>query len=165
LEVFGKHDGYQFLWKELESKMNNGIIQFSFLNKDKFYSISSLAADTTNIFLTRTGANDPNFNLRSTTSLVLRKTKQSPTFLSVIELHGFYDTRDEFAYDSYSNVKDIKMVQQDENISVFKIILKNATLLFAIAHNNVNQNALHQINISNEVINWEGPYYYKKINN
>jgi len=165
LEVFGKHDGYQFLWKELESKLNNGIIQFSFLNKDKFYSISSLAADTTNIFLTRTGANDPNFNLRSTTSLVLRKTKQSPTFLSVIELHGFYDTRDEFAYDSYSNVKDIKMVQQDENISVFKIILKNATLLFAIAHNNVNQNALHQINISNEVIIWEGPYYYKKINN
>ncbi len=165
LETFGKHDGYQFLWKESEAKMNQGVAQFSFLNKDKFYTISTLTTDSTNIYLTRIGANDPSFNLRSETSIVFRKTKQSPVFLSVIEMHGFYDTRNEFSYDSYSNVKEIKLLQQDDNITVFKIVLKNTAFLFAISNKNVDENAAHETTVLSEQIKWKGPYYFKKIIN
>jgi hypothetical protein len=165
LETFGKHDGYQFLWKETASKMNKGLAQFSFLNKDKFYTISTLINDSTDIYLTRTGANDPSFNLRSETSLVYRRTNASPLFLSVIEMHGFYDTRDEFSYDSYSNVKEIKLIQNDDLTTVFKIVLKNSSLLVAIANKNLNDNSTHELTVGNEKIQWQGPYYYKKINN
>lgn len=165
LETFGKKDGYEFLWKEAEAKVNQGIAQFSFLNKDKFYTISTLTNDSTSIYLTRVGANDPSFNLRSETSIVFRKTKLNPVFLSVIEMHGFYDTRNEFSYDSYSNVKEIKIVQQDESTTVFKIALKKGALLFAVANKSTDVKAVHEVKVLAETIQWTGPYFYKKMNN
>lgn len=165
LETFGKHDGYEFLWKEAEAIKTNGLAQFTYLNKEKFYTISTLTSDTTNIYLTRIGANDPSFNLRPETSIVFRKNKQSPVFLSVLEMHGFYDTRDEFSYESYSNVEEIVLLQQDEKTTVFKIVLNNTTLLFAVSNNNFDEKAKHNVTVSSENIQWTGPYYYKKINN
>jgi hypothetical protein len=165
LETFGKHDGYEFLWKEAEAKVNQGIAQFSFLNKDKFYTISTLTNDSTNIYLTRIGANDPNFNLRSETSIVFRKTNQNPVFLSVVEMNGFYDTRNEFSYDSYANVKEIKILQQDEKTTIFKIVLKTCSLLFALSNKSVDKNEKHDVTLSSEHIKWDGPYYFKKMIN
>jgi hypothetical protein len=165
LETFGKHDGYEFLWKEAEAKLDQGLAQFSFLNKDKFYTISTLTNEPTSIYLTRTGANDPNFNLRSETSIVFRKTKQSPTFLSVIEMHGYYDTRNEFSYDSYSNVKEITILQQDENTTIFKIGLKKGALLFALSNKNVDEKTEHDVLVAAEHVKWTGPYHFQKMNN
>lgn len=165
LETFGKHDGYEFLWKESEAVKINGLAQFTYLNKDKFYTISTLTTDTTNIYLTRIGANDPNFNLRPETSIVFRKTKQSPIFLSVLEMHGSYDTRNEFSYDSYSKVKEIIVLQQDDKTTVFKIVLNNTSLLFAIANNDFDDKAKHNVTVSSENIQWTGPYYFKKMAN
>ncbi len=165
LETFGKHDGYEFLWKENEAIKTNGLAQLTYLNKDKFYTISTLTTDTTNIYLTRIGANDPNFNLRPETSIVFRKTKQSPIFLSVLEMHGYYDTRNEFSYDSYSKVKEIIVLQQDENTTVFKIVLNNSSLLFALSNNNFDDKAKHNVTVSSENIQWTGPYHFKKMAN
>jgi hypothetical protein len=165
LETFGKHDGYEFLWKEAEAKLDQGLAQFSFLNKDKFYTISTLTNEPTSIYLTRTGANDPNFNLRSETSIVFRKTKQSPTFLSVIEMHGYYDTRNEFSYDSYSNVKEITILQQDENTTIFKIGLKKGALLFALSNKNLDEKTEHDVLVAAEHVKWTGPYNFQKMNN
>jgi len=165
LETFGKHDGYEFLWKEAEAIKTNGIAQLTFLNKDKFYTVSTLTSDTTNIYFTKIGANDPSFNLRAETSIVFRKTKQSPIFLSVVEVHGFYDTKNEFSYDSYSNVKEIKVLQQDEKTTVFKIVLNNSSLLFAVSNNNFDEKATHDVTVLSERIQWQGPYYYKKLKN
>ncbi len=165
LETFGKHDGYEFLWKESEAIKTNGLAQFTYLNKDKFYTISTLTTDTTNIYFTRIGANDPNFNLRPETSIVFRKTKQSPIFLSVLEMHGSYDTRNEFSYDTYSKVKEIIVLQQDDKTTVFKIVLNNTSLLFAIANNDFDDKAKHNVTVSSENIQWTGPYYFKKMAN
>lgn len=165
LESFGKHDGYEFLWKEAEAIKTNGLAQLTYLNKDKFYTISTLTTDTTNIYLTRIGANDPNFNLRPETSIVFRKNKQSPIFLSVLEMHGYYDTRNEFSYDSYSKVKEIIVLQQDEKTTVFKIVLNNTSLLFAVSNNNFDEKAKHNVTLSSEKIQWIGPYHFKKLAN
>jgi ABC-type antimicrobial peptide transport system ATPase subunit len=80
-------------------------------------------------------------------------------------MHGFYDTRNEFSYDSYSNVKEIKIVQQDESTTVFKIALKKGALLFAVANNNTDMKAVHEVKLLAETIQWTGPYFYKKMNN
>ena len=165
METFGKHDGYEFLWKEGEAIKANGLAQFTYLNKEKFYTISTLTTDTTNIYFTRIGANDPSFNLRPETSIVFRKTKQSPIFLSVLEMHGSYDTRNEFSYDSYSKVKEIIVLQQDDKTTVFKIVLNNTTLLFAIANNDFDEKAKHNVTVSSENIQWTGPYHFKKMAN
>jgi len=165
LEIFGKHDGYEFLWKEGEAIKTNGLAQFTYLNKEKFYTISTLTTDTTSIYFTRIGANDPSFNLRPETSIVFRKTKQSPIFLSVLEMHGYYDTRNEFSYDSYSKVKEIIVLQQDDKTTVFKIVLNNTSLLFALSNNNFDDKAKHNVTVSSENIQWTGPYHFKKMAN
>jgi len=153
------------LWKEAEAVKTNGLAQFTYLNKDKFYTISTLTTDTTQIYLTRIGANDPNFNLRPETSIVFRRTKQSPIFLSVLEMHGYYDTRNEFSYDSYSKVKEIVVLQQDDNTTVFKIVLNSTSLLLAVSNNNFDEKAKHNVTVSSENIQWTGPYHFKKIAN
>jgi hypothetical protein len=152
------------LWKESEAIKTNGLAQFTYLNKDKFYTISTLTNDTTQIYLTRIGANDPNFNLRPETSIVFRKTKQSPIFLSVLEMHGFYDTRNEFSYDSYSKVKEMVVLQQDDKTTVFKIVLDNTSLLLAVSNNNFDEKTKHEVTVSSEKIQWTGPYYFKNMN-
>ena len=117
------------------------------------------------IYFTKIGANDPSFNLRAETSIVFRKTKQSPIFLSVLEMHGSYDTRNEFSYDTYSKVKEIIVLQQDDKTTVFKIVLNNTTLLFAIANNDFDEKAKHNVTVSSENIQWTGPYHFKKMAN
>src|SRR6185436_2616515 len=72
-ETLGTKNGYQFIWKEAEASVNNGTVQFTFLNNSTYYSISSLIEDSAQLFFTRTGANDPNFNLRREPSYIIRK--------------------------------------------------------------------------------------------
>ena len=63
-EVLGNKNGYQFLWKEAEATLSNTTGQFTFLNNNTYYTLSTLVADSMQVFFTRSGAGDPNFNLR-----------------------------------------------------------------------------------------------------
>jgi hypothetical protein len=80
-------------------------------------------------------------------------------------MHGNYDTRNEFSYDSYSKVKEIIILQQDDKTTVFKIVLNNTSMLFALSNNNFDDKAKHSVAISSGNIQWTGPYYFKKMAN
>jgi hypothetical protein len=80
-------------------------------------------------------------------------------------MHGFYDTRNEFSYNSYSNVKDLKILKQDTDITVLQVVLNNSTLLIALANKNFDNNTSHEVVVLNEKLNWNGPYLFKKIKN
>ncbi|HEX2629887.1 MAG TPA: heparinase II/III family protein, partial [Chitinophagaceae bacterium] len=71
-EALGKKNGYQFLWKEAEAAVKDTTVQFTFLNGRTYYSISSLVQGDATLFFTRTGANDPNFNLRREPAFIIR---------------------------------------------------------------------------------------------
>jgi hypothetical protein len=158
MKTLGNKNGYQFLWKEAEGKVSGPMAQFTFLNDKAFYTISSFIADSAQVFFTRTGANDPNFNLRRDPSYIIRTTSVSPTFLNVIELHGNYSPIAELANGAYSSLSSMELLQDDANYTVGKIIYKNKVLLVIQSNNNFDLNKVHVFKAGGQNIEWSGPY-------
>jgi len=154
-ETLGKKNGYQFLWKEASATAANTTAQLTFLNKNTYYTISTLITDTTQLFFTRTGANDPNFNLRHEPAFIIRKDgKKDQAFISVIEIHGNFDPIYEFSSNAYPSVKQIKLLQNDEAFSVAEIMIGDKKLQIAQCNNNVDAKQAHTA----QGLSWTGPF-------
>ncbi len=163
-EPLGKKNGYQYLWKEAEASVTDTVVQLTFLNERTYYSISSLVKGTAQVFFTRSGANDPNFNLRHEPALIIRKKGIDQSFVSVTEIHGKFDPVIEFSTNSYSAVKNIELLQQDEQFSIVEILLNNKKLIVAQCNQDIDSKAVHTV----AGYSWMGPFaiYYdgKKMN-
>lgn len=157
-ETLGNKNGYQFIWKEAEASVTDTTLHFTFLNGKTYYSISSLIQDKAQLFFTRTGANDPNFNLRHEPSFIIRKKGSSQPFISAIEIHGNYDNINEFSSNSYPSVQQIKLLQNDTDYSVAEFTVAGKSLLIAQSNKNFDANAKHSFTKQNKNIQWYGPY-------
>ncbi len=165
LETLGSKSGYQFIWKEAVAKVKTDMAQFTFLNTDKFYTVSSLVKDSAEIFLTRLGANDPSFNLRREPAYIIRTQSAQPTFINVIEMHGNYDTRNEFSTDAYSNVKSIKILSKNEEYTIASIELNEKSFLIALCNKDFTATATHIAVANQTTYTWTGPYMFKEMPN
>ena len=153
LETLGKRSGYQFIWKEAEASIKDTIAQFTFLNNRTFYTISSLIQDSARIFLTRIGANDPNFNLRREPAYIIRKKGEKQVFLSVIEIHGSFDPITEYSANAYTSVKKITLLENDD-YTIAEIMINEKKLLIAQSNKVYNKETKHTA----KGISWTGPY-------
>lgn len=154
MEPLGKKSGYQFLWNEAEATAVDTTVQLTFLNKRTYYSISTLVEGKANLFFTRTGANDPNFNLRHEPAFIVRKNGKDQSFVSVIEIHGRFDPVYEFSTDAYPSVQQIKLLQNDSEFSVAEIIVGNKILQIAQCNIDFDKTKIH----SAQGISWTGPF-------
>jgi len=152
-ETLGKKNGYQFLWKEAEASVKDTIAQFTFLNNRTFYTISSLIEDSALLFFTRIGANDPNFNLRHEPAYVIRKKGAQQFFLNVIEIHGSFDPISENASSSYSSIKNIKLVENDD-YTIAEVTINEKKITIAQNNKVFDKNISH----TRKGISWIGPY-------
>jgi hypothetical protein len=153
-ETLGRKNGYQFLWKEAEAKLNNATAQFTFLNDRTYYSISTLIQDTATLFFTRSGANDPDFNLRREPAFIIRKKGTDEAFVTVIEIHGKFDPIAEFSTNSYPSVKKITLLQNNKDYSIAEVMVDDKKLLIAQCNKDFDNNTKH----TTQNINWTGPY-------
>jgi hypothetical protein len=116
LKPLGNKNGYQHLFIEATAKAKEAYSKFSWLNNNKFYTLTTTTSKTDQIFLARIGANDPEFNLRRDPALILRrKNAKNTVFVSVIESHGAYSPVSESAVNSNSNIKEVKVVLDTED--------------------------------------------------
>ncbi len=157
-EKLGAKNGYQFLWKEAEATVADTTISFTFLNGKTYYTVSSLVEDSAQLFFTRTGATDPNFNLRREPSFIIRKNGKDEAFINVIEIHGKYDPVNEFSSNSYPSVKKIKLLRNDSEFSVVEITASGKKLMIAQSNNNFERMTKHSLTIDGNSIDWVGPY-------
>lgn len=153
-EPLGKKNGYQFLWKEAEARTANETVQLTFLNKNTYYTISTLIQDTAQLFFTRTGANDPDFNLRHEPAFIVRKQGKDQSFISVIEIHGKFDPVYEFSSNAYPTVHQIKLIQNDENYSVAEILIDKKKLMIYQCNKNFDSQKIHTVLGQS----WTGPF-------
>ena len=153
-ETLGTKNGYQFIWKEAEATVVDSIAQFTFLNNNTYYTLSTLVQGSAQIFFTRSGADDPNFNLRHEPAIIIRKKGKDELFINVIEVHGKYDPINEFSFNSYPVVNQIKILQNDASYSVAEIMLGNKKIQIAQCNNNFDKKQNHV----SQGLNWEGPF-------
>ena len=154
LETLGMKNGYQFLWKEAEATVADTTIQFTFLNANTYYTVSSWVQGQAKIFFTRSGANDPNFNLRREPAMIIRKNGKNQAFINVIEIHGNYDPINEFSTNSYPALQQIKLLQNDDTYTVAEIIYQGKKLQIAQCNNNTGTQVAHVA----QGIRWTGAF-------
>ncbi len=153
-ETLGKKNGYQHLWKEAEASVKDTIAQLTILNGRTYYSISSLINGEAKLFYTRSGAGDPNFNIRHEPAFIIRKKGKNESFLNLVEVHGKFDPIGEFSTSAYSSVKQMKWLQNDENYSVAEIMVGDKKLVIAQCNNQFDTKKVHTVG----GWNWTGPF-------
>jgi hypothetical protein len=155
----GNKNGYQYIWNEAEGKSNTNTGAITFLNGNSYYTITTTADASTQFNLLRTGASDPNFNLRSETGFLVRKKGKEQLFASVIEPHGIFNSVSEISSGSQSSVNEINTVVNNDDYTGIKINFKNKNeWIVLIANADNKSNAKHTIDISGKKISWTGPY-------
>ncbi|KJD33734.1 heparinase [Tamlana sedimentorum] len=164
--ILGGDYGYQHLYKEASAVANGDNITLNWLNKNKFYSITSETDASDQIILARIGANDPEYNLRNEPTLILRKTNaKNALFVSTIESHGTYSPVSELAINAYSNIENITTVYNATDYTAVKITLKNNTVkLFIISNENNDENQQHNLEVEDQLINWTGVFTLVNLN-
>jgi hypothetical protein len=158
MTVLGKKNGYQYLWKEAEANVANTMVQFSFMNGKTFYSLSSLIQDSAKLFFARSGANDPDFNLRHDPVFVIRKNASNQTFVNVLEIHGKYDPVMETSSGGNASVQQISVLKDDHEMTVASVMVNGQALLICESRNDLNKNSQHEFEMGGKKMEWIGPY-------
>lgn len=160
--LLGEDNGYQHLWKEAYGKPL-GQFQFTWLNGERFYTITSNTDDNTEIFFTRIGGSDPNFNLRNEPGILLRQNAKSKCFVSVIEPHGLFDPILEKTRRAYSKIKKVRVLSANEKYTIVNLIGElNIDWLVFISNNDADNGSNHKVIVNNKTYSWIGPVSVRK---
>ncbi|QRM88912.1 heparinase [Lacinutrix sp. WUR7] len=163
LNPLGTKNGYQHLFVEGTAKASSDNSKLSWLNKGKFYTLTSVTNTTDELLFTRIGANDPEFNLRREAAFMLRrKNAKNTIFVSAIESHGSYSPVTESAVNSNSSIAALKVVLDTEAYTAIQITnIKGNTKLFITANTNASKEVKHKVKINDKNYEWSGSYYFK----
>jgi hypothetical protein len=158
LQTLGNKNGYQHIWKEASANVKMPLAQFTFLNNQTFYTISSYVKDSAQLFFTRTGANDPNFNLRREPSYITRTRAKNMFAINVIELHGNFNPISEITTNSYATVTSVLPVIDTEAYSGAQITLAGKQLLVFQSNKIFDSKTTHQLVVGGVSYSWIGPF-------
>ena len=120
--------------------------------------MSSLIDGNAQIFFTRTGANDPNFNLRREPSYIIRKNGNTQAFVNVIEIHGKFDPVAEFSTNAYPSVQNIRLVYNDDKYTVAEVSVGKDILMIAQSNNDAAKDKKHVVSVAGKTVQWSGPF-------
>ncbi|MDP4600614.1 MAG: heparinase II/III family protein, partial [Polaribacter sp.] len=163
LKPLGSKNGYQHLYLEGSANASSENSKLSWINHQKFYTLTSITNNNDELLFTRIGANDPEFNLRREAALLLRrKNTKNTLFVSTIEAHGSYSPVTEFAINSKSSIKELKVLLNTEEYTAIAITtVNNFTKVFITSNKNNSKVFKHSLKINGKNYNWRGSYHYK----
>ena len=157
-ERMGTKNGYQHLWKEAEAWARDTTIRFTFLNHQSFYTISSWISDSAQLFFTRSGAGDPDFNMRHEPAFMIRKKGKTQDFISVLELHGKFDPVAESTSNAQPSVRKITVLEDSGVYTLVQVDYKEKVLVLALSKNDFETKTKHRLTSQGKVLEWSGPW-------
>jgi hypothetical protein len=112
--------GYQHLWRE-GSGRSDSTVSVSWVDGNRYYTVTSSGAPGTELIFARTGANDPNFNLISEPMFLLRRRSRDELFASAIEPHGFFDEPAERSEQARPRLRSVRVLGSSDEGSVVEV--------------------------------------------
>ncbi|MDH3989117.1 MAG: heparinase II/III family protein [Gammaproteobacteria bacterium] len=160
LEPLGNANGYQHLFVEGRGHPATNNAKLSWLEYDRFYTLTSATQESDELLFTRLGANDPEFNLRRDPGFMIRRKGIGNTvFVSAIESHGGYSPVSELAVNSNSLISSIEILLNDDRYTVVSVAdVQGSTLLFFLARKDASSSSHHKVWIAGQPYKWTGPY-------
>ncbi len=160
LNTLGTDAGYQHLWKVADGVISKDTALVSWLQNNTYYTwIGTSTNSEEEVIFTRTGANDPSFNLRSEPAFILRSKGPSSLFASVLETHGYFNEEFEQSVNARGKVKHLRVVGYNEIGSVVEISTEQSLITVMISNvTDANEQTVHKIDIDGTTYSWNGFY-------
>ena len=160
LKPLGEDNGYQHLWNVASGKVNEEGSLVSWLHDSSYYSLVTSANAGSEVIFARTGANDPDFNLKSEPALILRQSGQNHVFASVLETHGYFNESIEASVGARGLVKSVSVVGHNSVGTVVCIQTTSGnTYHYGISNQAEDaQQATHTVEFAGETYSWEGSF-------
>ena len=158
LSALGDAFGYQHLWNLGQGKVEKSSLT-TWLMGNTYYSLVSSANDNSEFIFARTGANDPDFNLRSEPMFILRQKGANHLFANVYETHGYFNEAVEASLNARGQIDSVTVIHTDNTASVIALNLIDGKQIKVCVSNvaGVNETTATTITIGGEVVSWTGP--------
>lgn len=159
LETLGTDAGYQHLWKVGAGEASETAL-VSWLQNNTYYTwLGTSSNDNGEVIFTRTGANDPSFNLRSEPAFILRSKGETSLFASVVETHGYFNEEFEQSVDARGKVKNIKVLGHTDAASAVEIETEQSRVTLLLSNDaNASETSENELTINDKKYNWTGFY-------
>ncbi|MDG3086331.1 heparinase II/III family protein [Vibrio hannami] len=159
VETLGDKDGYQHLWNMASGDCGE-LALVSWLQNNTYYTwlgTSSNANDE--VIFTRSGANDPSFNLRSETGFILRTKGEDTLLASVLETHGYFNEEFEQSVSARGAVKEIAVIAHNNDGSVIEIKTHASKVIVMVSNQqDVDDNTEHKVEKNGVTYTWNGQF-------
>lgn len=156
VDALGTDGGYQHLWKEASATTGDPV-KLTWLDGNRYYSVTTAGAPGTDVIFARTGAGDPDFNLTSEPAMLIRRRAASTLFASVIEPHGFFSESGERSVDATGRITDVRVLASGDDGSVVRITGQGGLQWTVMASNGpASATARHTVVAGAEVFTWVG---------
>ena len=153
----GKGSGYQHIWEEARGR-TDGPTSVTWQDGNRYYTTTSAGESGTEVIFGRTGANDPEFNLRSEPMFILRRQSEDILFASVIEPHGFYQESTERSLRARPTIDKVTVVGHTDEGSVIEVSGANGLRWQLSVNNGMPTDGRKQIVLGNETYAWKGNF-------
>ncbi|MEL6191315.1 MAG: heparinase II/III family protein [Bacteroidota bacterium] len=159
LETLGDGHGYQHAWKEAEGTPETKEVRLGWFSDNTFYELTTLADSTDKLVLARSGASDPNFNIRRDAFFMLRREPvKDALFVSTIRAHGAYSPVSEIPINPYPAPISLEVVVDQRDYSIIEIKTEDHSPMMLMIANSSNDKAeLHELKVGEKIFSWKGP--------
>ena len=159
LQPLGEAHGYQHIW-HTASATSDSTIRFTWLDGHRYYSVITAPHPESQILLGRTGAHDPNFNLKSDPVLMIRRQASDHLFASVIQPHGYFNEAQERSNQAHPGITDIRVVGHSPEASVVEVFGQEGLFWrIMVANGPAEEGAVHSVALGEQVYSWTGTHH------
>ena len=123
LSPLGRESGYQHLWELARSTAGaiDGSAAVTWLMANSYYTVTTALPAGSEAIMVRTGANDPDFNLRSEPAIIFRTRGTDQLFATAYETHGYFNEATEASTDARSSISHIEVIEHNQAVSALLI--------------------------------------------
>lgn len=158
-KILGNDNGYQHLIVDAEASDLPATTSLTWMKGNGFYTVSTLTDSNTDFFITRLGANDPNYNLRPQMGMLFRYPKsKNKKLLTVYEIHGNYNPVSEAVSNSQGSIKNLQLQEGDNDKIAVELELKNNKKIQLLMDLKFTNSSKNEIMVDGETLSWEGNY-------
>jgi oligo-alginate lyase len=160
----GKDFGYQHIWKEASAKGPTPL-SMTWLDGNRYYTITTTPHPTNEVIFGRTGAADPNFNLIVEPMMIVRRQGTNVNFASVIEPHGYFNEAQERSIQARPMITQIRTLASNDEATVLRISGNGIVWTVMVAHGTPSTTAKHTISGTGLTFEWTGNFAVEGVKN
>ena len=159
LQPLGEDHGYEHIW-HTASASSDSTVRFTWLSGHRYYSVITAPHPDTQVLLGRTGANDPNFNLRSDPVLIIRRRASDHLFASVIQAHGYFNEAQERSDQARPSITDVRVVGHSAEASIVEVFGQEGLFWrIMVANGPADEGTVRNVAFGDQSYTWTGTHH------